>query len=423
MKRRTFSVLTGFVMLTLVLALTSGAITSASPLLQVTSAPPTSYPTELPHQEEMTTYAHPDLGLSFVYPTSWTVNEEMDSVRVSDYSRTHLDDPVVFGVVSMPGMSGIGVSDVLASLGLENLSENPLEVRSVAGEEGEGITFQWKDSSDDPQMKGYIVLFEKNGTSYVVTTFAASEWWDTRWDTLETMLDSLSFESATEPPTDTPAPEPPTELPADMPPLAATQTAVVAKVMATMTATAQAPSLTETAIVAEFLATLTAQAAPTDTPTPTPRPTDTPTATYTPTPSPTRTPTATATPTPRPTATPTATPTPRPRPTDTPTPEPDYCFRGEVDRFDEIGWPLIEIQGQVFDRNGEPVRDTLVRVAAFSVDLRTRTWETGGFQIHGLAQPIDWNVDLPELESEVVVAEFKDGGQRAIITFREQPCP
>lgn len=121
-----------------------------------------------------------------------------------------------------------------------------------------------------------------------------------------------------------------------------------------------------------------------------------------------------ATPTPAP-------PTPRPRPT--PTPRPHYCMRGQVDRYDKIDKPLIQIDGRVLDHKGKPMRDVVVRVFAYTVDVRTHTEAHGEFQIHGLVQAMDWNVDLPGLNSPAVVAQFRDNGQRAVITFQQEACP
>lgn len=120
-----------------------------------------------------------------------------------------------------------------------------------------------------------------------------------------------------------------------------------------------------------------------------------------------------ATPTPAP-------PTPRPRPT--PTPVPQYCMRGQVDRYEKIDKPLIQIDGRVLNHKGKPMRDVIVRVFAYTVDVRTHTEAHGEFQIHGLVQAMDWNVDLPGLRSPVVVAQFRDNGQRVVITFQQEVC-
>jgi hypothetical protein len=120
-----------------------------------------------------------------------------------------------------------------------------------------------------------------------------------------------------------------------------------------------------------------------------------------------------ATPTPAP-------PTPRPRPT--PTPAPQYCMRGQVDRYEKIDKPLIQIDGRVLNHKGKPMRDVIVRVFAYTVDVRTHTEAHGEFQIHGLVQAMDWNVDLPGLKSPVVVAQFRDNGQRVVITFQQEVC-
>ncbi len=120
-----------------------------------------------------------------------------------------------------------------------------------------------------------------------------------------------------------------------------------------------------------------------------------------------------ATPTPAP-------PTPRPQPTATP--RPSYCMRGRVDRYDKIDKPLIQIDGRVLDHKGKPMRDVIVRAFAYTVDVRTHTEAHGEFQIHGLVQAMDWNVDLPGLKSPPVVAQFRDNGQRAVITFQQEVC-
>ena len=251
------------------------------------------------------------------------------------------------------------------------------------------------------------------------------------------------------PPTDTPMPAGP-----DLSPV---RTAIAAEIYATLTAQATTPSLADlvplrTAIAGEVFATQTAQAAaggaaPTwtpiilvapDTATPKAVPGE---ATAPPLVFP---PVGTATPlvvgpdrgTPSavdlsaPTSTPaqlrqvaTVTPTVPPPPPRTPPRPPRYCYRGQVDRYEDLAPLLIEIDGRVLDRNGRPRANVLVRVSAFSFSVRARTNGNGNFQVHGLAQAIDWNVDLPELKSGVVVAALQKSGQRAVITFREQPCP
>jgi hypothetical protein len=252
------------------------------------------------------------------------------------------------------------------------------------------------------------------------------------------------------PATDTPMPAGPVLSP-DLSPV---RTAIAAEIYATLTAQAATPSLPDlvplrTAIAGEVFATQTAEAAAGG-----PAPTWTPiilvapdTATSEAVPG-----EATATPLVFPavgTATPlvvgpevgtptaidlsaaTATPaqlrqvatvTPTRPPTRTPPRPLRYCYRGLVDRYENITPLLIEIDGRVLDRNGRPQANVLVRVSAFSFSVQTRTDVNGNFQVHGLAQAINWNVDLPELRSAAVVAAIQRSGLRAIITFREQPC-
>jgi hypothetical protein len=110
-------------------------------------------------------------------------------------------------------------------------------------------------------------------------------------------------------------------------------------------------------------------------------------------------------------ATPTAT-RPAPPPTRTPVPPTRYCMQGQVDRYEKIDKPLIQIDGRVLDHRGKPMRNIIVRVFAYTVDVRTQTEAHGTFQVHGLVQAMDWNVDLPGLHSPAVVAQFRDNGPR-----------
>jgi hypothetical protein len=248
------------------------------------------------------------------------------------------------------------------------------------------------------------------------------------------------------PATDTPMPAGP-----DLSPV---RTTIAAEIYATLTAQAPAPSLPDlvplrTAIAGEVFATQTAEAVA-GAPAPTWTPVilvvqDTATAeavageaTATPLvfPSLATAPPLVVSPTigtpvaidvSAPTATPVslrqvATVTPTRPPTRTPPPLLRYCYRGQVDRYENITPLLIEIDGRVLDRNGRPRANVLVRVSAFSFSVQTRTDGNGNFQMHGLAQAINWNVDLPELKSGVVVAAIQRSGLRAVITFREQPC-
>jgi outer membrane protein assembly factor BamD (BamD/ComL family) len=128
-----------------------------------------------------------------------------------------------------------------------------------------------------------------------------------------------------------------------------------------------------------------------------------------PTPTPTTTPTPTVTPT----------PTPRPRPTATPVPR---CFIGEVVRSDYINPGLIQIEGRVLDKNGRGVPDMLVRASAWGTELLTRTWVDGSYKMHGIANPIPWEVDLPEVPCVATTASLEHG-RKAVVDFVEQECP
>jgi hypothetical protein len=69
------------------------------------------------------------------------------------------------------------------------------------------------------------------------------------------------------------------------------------------------------------------------------------------------------------------------------------------------------------------VGDVLVRIEngwGWSMELRTRP--KGWFRVDGLTEPIVWTVRLPDDGASVKVP-VKDYGQRAILTFREKPCP
>src|SRR5574341_310719 len=114
------------------------------------------------------------------------------------------------------------------------------------------------------------------------------------------------------------------------------------------------------------------------TPTPTVTRTPTPTSTLTPTitPTPTNTPTATNTPLPTNTPTRTNTPlptnTPRPTntagPTSTPLPGQSYTFTGPTYTTATYGCNWSGVEGQVFDRAGNPQLGILVRVFGGGID-------------------------------------------------------
>jgi hypothetical protein len=91
--------------------------------------------------------------------------------------------------------------------------------------------------------------------------------------------------------------------------------------------------------------------------------------------------------------------------------------------YDIINSGLIQIEGRVLNMNGEGVSDVLVRASAWGTELFARTWIDGSYRIHGAANAIPWEVDLPEVNSIPVTADIESDGQRAIVGFVEKPCP
>lgn len=131
-------------------------------------------------------------------------------------------------------------------------------------------------------------------------------------------------------------------------------------------------------------------------------------------------PTPTPTPTTIPTPTVMPTPTPRPRPTATPV---NLCFIGEVIRYDYINPGLIQIEGQVLNKNGEGIPNVLVRASAWGNEILARTWIDGSYKIHGIGNAIPWEVDLPHVPCTAATADIESDGQKAIVDFVEKPCP
>ncbi|MFB0547021.1 MAG: S8 family serine peptidase, partial [Anaerolineae bacterium] len=171
-------------------------------------------PLDGPHlQEEMKTYSHPDWGLSFLYPSPWTIQEEADIVWAFDFTRVDRGDMAIFAVMAGPGVSGKSLLDVLYSFEMEDLKAEPSMPRSIAGQTGEGAMFQAVEPSTGMAMTGYIALFKRGEMAFALIAMATSDTWDQRWPVLETMINSLSFEGAVVPPSRTPLPVLPTEVP------------------------------------------------------------------------------------------------------------------------------------------------------------------------------------------------------------------
>jgi hypothetical protein len=94
-----------------------------------------------------------------------------------------------------------------------------------------------------------------------------------------------------------------------------------------------------------------------------------------------------------------------------------------VVRYDIINPGLIQIEGRVLDRNGQGVSNVLVRASAWGNEIVNRAWIDGTYKLHGIANAIPWEVDLPELNSIPVTADIESDGRRAIVDFVEKPCP
>ena len=101
----------------------------------------------------------------------------------------------------------------------------------------------------------------------------------------------------------------------------------------------------------------------------------------------------------------------------------ELCYVGEVTRQEDIGQTQIMVWGHVNDANGDPVPGTVVMFSnEWDLDIPVRTDGNGGYSMDGITADIEWEMSLPELESQRLKVKL-EFGKRIFVDWREQPCP
>jgi len=104
-------------------------------------------------------------------------------------------------------------------------------------------------------------------------------------------------------------------------------------------------------------------------------------------------------------------------------PSGELCYVGEVTRQEDIGQTQIMVWGHVNDANGDPVPGTVVMFSnEWDLDIPVRTDGNGGYSMDGITADLEWEMSLPELNSQPLKVKL-EFGKRTFVDWREQPCP
>jgi hypothetical protein len=115
-------------------------------------------------------------------------------------------------------------------------------------------------------------------------------------------------------------------------------------------------------------------------------------------------------------------------PPDEPSDEPappsgELCYAGEVTKQEEVGQTQIQVWGHVYDVNGDPVPGTVVMFTnEWGLEIPVRTDGNGGYSQDGITADIEWEMSLPELDSQPLTVKL-EFGKRIFADWNEQPCP
>jgi tRNA A-37 threonylcarbamoyl transferase component Bud32 len=112
-------------------------------------------------------------------------------------------------------------------------------------------------------------------------------------------------------------------------------------------------------------------------------------------------------------------------PTPTPTrPAEEFCFIAELEKYVEISGNMMQLEGRIRDRRGNPLPGVPIRMSRPEWSYESAAWgsrQEGYYLVDGLVQAGVWRMDLPNKKSKPFDVELIPN-KKAVVNWQEKPC-